>query len=94
MTILPPNPEEMLTERAATIAEQWPTLDSAWGCENCRALFRTAPNARCPHCGSESVFDLLAAIMRPVVALDKLRPLVDALERELATGEAAAKEIR
>jgi hypothetical protein len=40
----------------------WPTLDEACGCENCRCLFRRAENAICPHCGSESIFDAAAAL--------------------------------
>lgn len=40
----------------------WPTLDEAFGCENCRGLFRRADNAICPHCGSASVFDAASAL--------------------------------
>jgi len=36
----------------------WPTLEESIGCANCDGIFRQPENMKCPHCGSESVFDL------------------------------------
>lgn len=35
----------------------WPTLDEAVACANCEGVFRQSENLKCPHCGSESLFD-------------------------------------
>lgn len=50
----------------------WPTLDEAVACANCRGLFRRAENAICPHCGSESVFDAAAVLNGEPPMLAKL----------------------
>lgn len=50
--------ERLFTERVNAVMSQWPMVDEAWGCENCRLLFRdpVIANMRCPQCDSESIF--------------------------------------
>jgi len=87
-----PHPEVVVLERAEAAIELWPTLDSAYGCVNCKAIFRSLDTkaliddgpGRCPRCGSESCFDVAAAINRPSVSVERLRPIVEMLESELA----------
>jgi predicted Zn-ribbon and HTH transcriptional regulator len=39
-----------------------PTLTSAWACLDCGAIRRLPVNARCPDCGSQSIFDVADAL--------------------------------
>jgi hypothetical protein len=71
-------------QRLEDLMAKWPTTDSAWGCMNCLAIFRELENARCPHCKSESCFDVAAALDKPSVSIERLRSIVDTLEAELA----------
>jgi hypothetical protein len=78
-------PEADIAQRTATALREWPTLDAAWGCENCRALFRGLDGSgRCVHCGSEAVFDVAELLKRDVVSVERLRPLLDVLDGVLA----------
>lgn len=81
-------PEVVALERAESAMELWPTIEEALGCENCRAIFRRLDNTRCPHCQSESCFDVAAILgRRAVVSVERLRPIVEMLESELAASE-------
>jgi hypothetical protein len=52
-----------LNARIAEIASQWPTLDRAIACVNCRGLMASADeHGRCRHCRSESLFDAAALL--------------------------------
>lgn len=81
MVLTPDTPDEQA--RLETLMAKWPTTDAAWGCMNCRAIFRELDNARCPHCQSEACFDVAALINRPSVSVERLRPIVDALGQAL-----------
>lgn len=65
MVLVPDTTEEQV--RLEGLMARWPTTDSAWGCMNCHAIFRELDNARCPHCKSESCFDVAALVNRPTV---------------------------
>lgn len=85
------HPEIVTVQSAEDAMSLWPTLDSAFGCVNCKAIFRaldtkalvTDSEGRCPRCGSESCFDVAAAINKPSVSVERLRPIVDALDGAL-----------
>lgn len=57
-------PETALNARITEIANEWPTLKQAIGCENCGGISRTADNRRCRHCKSEAIFDAAALLNR------------------------------
>ena len=79
-----PTPEQQVSNRAMAAMDQWPTLDAAWGCENCKALMRATESGRCIHCGSEATFDAAAVVgRRGVVSEERLLPLVEALDEAL-----------
>lgn len=87
-----PHPEIVMLERAEEALELWPTLDSAFGCANCKAIFRALDThalvsdgpGRCPRCQSESCFDVAALINRRCVSVERLQPIVEMLDAELA----------
>lgn len=54
--------DTLLSERFNSVMQAWPTLDEAWACLDCRALFRKPENARCPACNSEALFDVAAVL--------------------------------
>lgn len=65
--------EQLHMERTQLAMEQWPNLDDCWGCANCTMMFKRPTNPqepaksaqhRCPHCASESIFDVAAAMKR------------------------------
>lgn len=85
MVLVPETPDEQA--RLEDLMAGWPTTDAAQGCMNCHAIFRELDNGRCPHCKSESCFDVAALVNRPSVSVERLRPIVDALERELYLAE-------
>jgi transcription elongation factor Elf1 len=75
--------DELIDSRVRELMSEWPTLDTAFGCENCRSMIRKLDeHGRCPRCGSESVYDVAMALSveRDVVSVEKLRPLVEMLE--------------
>ncbi len=87
-----PYPDITVVESAERAMELWPTLDSAWGCIDCKAIFRALDTkavvsdgvGRCPRCASESCFDVAAIVNRPSISVERLRPIVELLESELA----------
>ena len=52
----------LLSDRFDATMQLWPTLDEAWACLDCRAMFRKPENARCPACSSEAIFDVASAV--------------------------------
>src|SRR5687767_7369525 len=84
--------EQLHMERTTLAMEQWPTLNACWGCANCDLIFKqplnsTEPNKsaqyRCPKCGSESIFDMAAAMKRRSDAaglIDGVKRAIEELE--------------
>jgi hypothetical protein len=87
VTIAPPDEAKLIAQRTQLALDQWPHLNSAWACANCEILFRFPTTDKCPCCGSESVFDLGAALstsgqrrQRREFAETKVEEMIEALD--------------
>lgn len=61
--VFPPSYDSIIDERVFKLMNNWPRVDHASGCIDCGLIFREPELGRkCPGCGSESVFDVAAAL--------------------------------
>jgi hypothetical protein len=90
--------DELIADRLHVALEQWPHLNRAFGCLNCELIFAEPKRVamvsdtvgRCPQCGSESVFDVAAALAmerRPVgEVLEQVEAIMQHIKDALSVG--------
>lgn len=80
------NYDELTDQRLRILLSEWPTLERAHGCMDCKVIIANLTEQRtCTRCGSASTFDV-ARLLRGELdghVIGRVRAMVRALEQAL-----------